>query len=75
MKMAKVITLKIKMSKKFYMSMEYPKYYLNKGYDYLLCKAGQSLDSKGEQVMSHGSITIDEVIVPFITIKAGVNNG
>lgn len=55
--------------------MEYPKYYLNKGYDYLLCKAGQSLDSKGEQVMSHGSITIDEVIVPFITIKAGVNNG
>ena len=55
--------------------MEYPKYYLNKGYDYLLCKAGRSLDPKGEHVMSHGSITIDEVIVPFITIKAGVNNG
>ena len=55
--------------------IEYPKYYLNKSYDYLLCRAGQSFDSKGEQVMSHGSITIDEVIVPFITLKAGENNG
>ena len=41
----------------------------------LLCRAGRSFDSKGDQVMSHGSITIDEVIVPFITIKAGDNNG
>lgn len=55
--------------------IEYPKYYLNKSYDYLLCRAGRSFDSKGEEVMSHGSITIDEVIVPFITIKAGDNNG
>ena len=55
--------------------IDYPKYYLNKSYDYLLCRAGMSFDSKGEQVMSHGSITIDEVIVPFITIKAGKNNG
>ena len=55
--------------------IEYPKYYLNKSYDYLLCRAGRSFDSKGDQVMSHGSITIDEVIVPFITIKAGDNNG
>ena len=55
--------------------IDYPKYYLNKSYDYLLCRAGRSFDSKGEHVMSHGSITIDEVIVPFIKIKAGKNNG
>ena len=58
-----------------YNLIEYPKYYLNKGYDYLLCGPGKSFDSKGEQVMNHGGITIDEVIVPFISIKAGDNNG
>ena len=55
--------------------IEYPKYYLDKSYDYLLCRAGRSFDNRGEQLMSHGGITIDEVIVPFITIKAGENNG
>lgn len=54
---------------------EYPKYYLNKAYDYLICGAGHSFDSKGEDVMSHGGITVDEVIVPFIKIKAVDNNG
>lgn len=51
------------------------KYYLDKDYCYLLCDAGKSFDSRGEHVMSHGGITIDEVIVPFITIKAVDNNG
>ena len=55
--------------------IEYPKYYLNKAYDYLICRAGTSFDSKGDHVMNHGGITIDEVIVPFISIKAGDNNG
>lgn len=54
---------------------EYPKYYLNKAYDYLICGAGCSFDAKGEEVMSHGGITVDEVIVPFIKIKAVDNNG
>lgn len=54
---------------------EYPKYYLNKIYDYLICGAGHSFDAKGENVMSHGGITVDEVIVPFIKIKAVDNNG
>lgn len=58
-----------------YGMIEYPKYYLNKNFDYLICAAGHSLDAKGEDVMSHGGITVDEVIVPFITIKAGENNG
>lgn len=55
--------------------IEYPKYYLDPTYDYLTCDTDKSFDAKGEQVMTHGGITIDEVIVPFITIKAVDNNG
>lgn len=55
--------------------IDYPKYYLNKDYDYLICGVGLSFDSKGDDVMSHGGISVDEVIVPFITIKAVDNNG
>lgn len=58
-----------------YGMIEYPKYYLSKENDYLICAAGTSFDSKGDDVMSHGGITLDEVIVPFITIKAVENNG
>jgi len=50
--------------------IEYPKYYLTKDYDYLICDVGDSFDAKGEDVMTHGGITIDEVVVPFIKIKA-----
>ena len=49
--------------------VEYPKYYLPKEYEYLICDAGTSLDVSGEQVMTHGGMTIDEVVVPFIKIK------
>lgn len=58
-----------------YNMIEYPKYYLNKDFDYLICAPGRSFDVKDETVMSHGGITVDEVIIPFITIKAGDNNG
>ena len=51
------------------------KSFLPKMFDYLLCAAGQSFDDKGDEVMSHGGVTIDEVIVPFITFKAVENNG
>ena len=61
--------------KEKYQLIEYPKYYLNKSYDYLICPAGKSFDAKNDEVMSHGGITLDEVIVPFIKIKAGDNNG
>lgn len=50
--------------------IEYPKFYLDKQYDYLICDTGESLDAKGETVMTHGGISIDEVVVPFIEIKA-----
>ncbi len=50
--------------------IEYPKFYLDKKYDYLICNTGESFDAKGEEVMTHGGISIDEVVVPFIEIKA-----
>ena len=55
--------------------IQYPKYFLSKEYDYLICGAGFSFDAKDEAVMSHGGITVDEVVVPFIKIKADENNG
>ena len=60
---------------KGYGLIDYPKYYLNKEYDYLICNVGESFDIKDKKVISHGGITIDEVIVPFITFKAVENNG
>lgn len=48
---------------------EYPGHYLNKEYAYFVCEPGVSYDTKGERVMTHGGMTIDEVIVPFIKIK------
>ena len=48
--------------------VEYPKYYLPKEYDYLICNVGESLDIKGEAVMTHGGMSLDEVVVPFIKI-------
>lgn len=55
--------------------IEYPKYYLPKEYDYLICDAGVSFDANGDDVMTHGGITLDEVVVPFIKIKAVQMNG
>ena len=58
-----------------YHLIEFPKYYLPDEYDYLICDTGDSFDIKGDVVMTHGGITIEEVIVPFIMIKADENNG
>lgn len=55
--------------------VDYPKYYLSKEYDYLICDVGDSFDAKSEDVMTHGGITLDEVVVPFIKIKAVQKNG
>jgi hypothetical protein len=48
----------------------YPGYYLDKDYKYYVCESGVSFDNKNEEVMTHGGISIDEVIVPFIKVKA-----
>ena len=55
--------------------VEYPKYYLPKEYEYLICDVGDSFDAKGNDVMTHGGISLDEVVVPFIKIKAVQKNG
>ena len=41
----------------------------------MICETGVSFDTKGEKVLTHGGITLDEVVVPFIKIKAVENNG
>lgn len=58
-----------------YPLIEYPKYYLDKKYTYLICEGQASYDCKDETVMSHGGITLDEVVVPFIKVMARDNNG
>lgn len=55
--------------KKEFKLIEYPGYYLPKDNKYLICEDGEAFATKGEEVVSHGGISIDEVIVPFITIK------
>ena len=54
--------------------IDFPKYYLFKEFDYLICKNNCSFDAKNAIVMSHGGITIDEVMVPFIKIRVEENN-
>lgn len=57
--------------KEKYRLIEFPGTFLKKkGYRYYLCPSGVSFDDPGKKVMSHGGISIDEVIVPFITIRA-----
>ncbi|WP_010252936.1 PglZ domain-containing protein [Treponema primitia] len=51
-------------------TIEYPGYYLDKKYKYLICKDGISFDNIDDEVMTHGGISIDEVIVPFIKIRS-----
>jgi hypothetical protein len=48
---------------------EYQGYYLDKNYRYFVCNSGVSFDDKGKSVMTHGGISLDEVIVPFIKIR------
>lgn len=47
----------------------YPGYYLDNDYKYYVCKSGVSFDNMNEEVMTHGGISIDEVIVPFIKVR------
>lgn len=37
---------------------------------YYVCPFGVSFDNPGEKVMGHGGMSIDEVIVPFVFVKA-----
>jgi len=48
--------------------IRYPGYYLDKHYQYYICENGVALESANEDVVVHGGMSIDEVIVPFIEI-------
>lgn len=48
--------------------IRYPGYYLNKSYQYYICENGVALETNDADVVAHGGISIDEVIVPFIEI-------
>jgi hypothetical protein len=55
--------------------LECPSGFLPQGLRYYVCPSGVSFDNPGENVMSHGGMSIDEVVVLFITVRAGACNG
>ena len=55
--------------------LQFPGGFLPQGLGCYVCPSGVSLDSPGENVMGHGGMSIDEVVVPFITVRAGACNG
>ena len=50
-------------------TFEYPGYYMDKSYQYRICNGRTSFDNKNEDVMTHGGITLEEVIVPFVEVR------
>ena len=55
--------------------IKFPGAFLNKVYRYFSCASVESYDDQRKHLMSHGDISIDEVIVPFITIREEVRSG
>ena len=54
-------------------TFNYPGYYMNKNFKYRICNARTSFDNKAEDVMTHGGISLEEVIVPFVEIRRRIN--
>ncbi|MBR6050057.1 MAG: PglZ domain-containing protein, partial [Clostridia bacterium] len=54
-------------------TFNYPGYYMNKNFKYRICNDRTSFDNKGEDVMTHGGISLEEVIVPFVEIRRKIN--
>lgn len=52
----------------------YPGYYLDKKYQYLICRGNDSFDGSGTRVMTHGGISLEEVVVPFVEVRS-LENG
>jgi hypothetical protein len=48
---------------------EYPGTYMPKEYRYLICKGDTAFGIKGKRYVCHGGMSIEEIIVPFITVK------
>lgn len=47
----------------------YPGYYCNRKFQYRICKGRTSFDNKNEIVMTHGGISLEEVVVPFVEVR------
>jgi hypothetical protein len=52
-----------------YRVFEYPGIYMPKEYRYIICEADTAFGIKGKSYLCHGGMSIEEVIVPFITVK------
>jgi hypothetical protein len=52
-----------------YSSLKWPNDALSKEHYYLLAEAREAFVTKNEHIVSHGSITLEEVIVPFIKLE------
>ena len=52
-----------------YSSICWPQIALPQDWFVLLAKSGEAFVREGEQVISHGGITMAEVIVPFVQIR------
>ena len=53
--------------------LEYPPYFLPKDYNYLLCEYDKSFGVRDNIILSHGGISIEEVIVPFVKIEGAAD--
>ena len=47
----------------------YPGFYSDKSYQYRICNDRTSFDSKNTEVMTHGGISLEEVVVPFVEVR------
>ena len=52
---------------------QYKSPYLDDKFLYFVSEAGFANDNKGKLVLTHGGMTLDETVVPFITLKAEDN--
>ena len=53
--------------------IEYKSPYLDGNFQYFISEAGFANDNKGKLVLTHGGMTLDETVVPFITLKVEDN--
>lgn len=47
----------------------YAGYYLPKGYQYFICEEGACFGDSGKEYITHGGMSLHEVVVPFIEVE------
>ncbi len=56
-----------------FMLKEFESNYLPNDFKYLICDDNSSIGKKGENIISHGGISLNEVIVPFIRVEGDID--